>query len=107
MKKKYTYTMDKTWRLWHDPNDTEKRFIELDFYFSRKLTNLEINKVFKFFANEFLNRELSDNFTLNSIIFIDNNHLNINVRHLKADRERNLLQMIVKFREQFPVISDD
>lgn len=103
MKKKYTATYLDTFKIWQNADNLEECFTEYNFRFTRPLTPEERNKAIYHFLAGLTELDGLHLYAIYSVDFTQTDKLQLTFRNIALDRNRILLQLMVKFKKTFPV----
>ncbi|MDM8521492.1 hypothetical protein QUF64_15705 [Anaerolineales bacterium HSG6] len=84
-------------------DNLEERFVEFNFQFTRPLTPQERNQAIYHFLAGLTELNGLHLYVIYSVDFTANNRLQLTFRNISLDRNRILLQIMVKFKEIYPV----
>ncbi|MDM8521491.1 hypothetical protein QUF64_15700 [Anaerolineales bacterium HSG6] len=103
MKKKYGLTLLDTFKIWQNADNLKESFVEFNFCFTRSLTTQERNQAIYHFLSGLGELEGLHLYAIYSVDFTADDKLQLTFKSISLDRNHVLLQVMVKFKEKFPV----
>jgi hypothetical protein len=103
MKKKYFYSSLGSFKGWQNADNLAEVFTEYNFRFTRPLTPKERNEAVYHFLAGLVELDGLHLYAIHSVDFLEVDKLQLNFRNIAVDRNRILFQLMVKFKERFPV----
>ena len=105
MKKEYNFAANDQIKLWHNADDPNEHFIELNIKFTRSLSHKERNQAVRHFVTGLKKLDVTDKYVVYQLDFSKPDFFQLTLQHVLTEQTRAWLQILVEFRQKFPVVS--